>query len=602
MENIGSYDSDSEEPPPSSSVIVRAMNSAPMVSTLTHVPSVIAHDAVQLYTNPKASSILAPMHGPQHPFKFNVAPQGTTQAGLGFIEPSAMDDYAFEEQYQTYQRSGYAVDNSNAIVGDVNAYFASGGETAQSVRLKRKPKRKRDAAGAIEAAIRDYDDIGDEESGPWAPEAEESSEVEDTADVPLLPDTATATITAPTAAPTSTAPPTTTTPPPPAEELPVNTDPTMHIIEPDDEEEKWERVNERKMHTVLPPRAARGSAIPQSKTTFHGTELYDYQGRSWVAPPSGVRPRDVSENHDCYIPKKCIKKYAGHTKGVSGIQFSPGTGHLLLSGSMDGKCKIWDVLGDRQVKRTYVGHTEGVKSLHMCHTGFKFLSSGYDRVMRMWDVETGVAVGTYCNRKMGYHVRFHPTDENTFMMSASDNKIYQWDARTGTIAQEYNYHLQPVNTVTFFDDGRRFLSSSDDKKILVWEYGIPVPSKYIQEPGMHSVTAATLSPAGDFVAGQSMDNSIVVYAVGERVKQMRRRVFRGHSPTSGTEVGFSSNGKFIMSGDSQGQLHVWDFQSTKAYRKFQAHDNGPCVGSTWHPLEPSWVATCGWDGLIKLWD
>ena len=137
MENIGSYDSDSEEPPPSSSVIVRAMNSAPMVSTLTHVPAVIAHDAVQLYTNPKASSILAPMHGPQHPFKFNVAPQGTTQAGLGFIEPSAMDDYAFEEQYQTYQRSGYAVDNSNAIVGDVNAYFASGGETAQSVRREK---------------------------------------------------------------------------------------------------------------------------------------------------------------------------------------------------------------------------------------------------------------------------------------------------------------------------------------------------------------------------------------------------------------------------------------------------------------------------------
>lgn len=37
------------------------------------------------------------------------------------------------------------------------------------------------------------------------------------------------------------------------------------------------------------------------------------------------------------------------------------TGHLLLSASMDGKCKVWDVMGDRQVKRTYIGHTEGVK-------------------------------------------------------------------------------------------------------------------------------------------------------------------------------------------------------------------------------------------------
>lgn len=33
----------------------------------------------------------------------------------------------------------------------------------------------------------------------------------------------------------------------------------MHILEPDIEEEKWERVNERKISHMLPPRPARGS-------------------------------------------------------------------------------------------------------------------------------------------------------------------------------------------------------------------------------------------------------------------------------------------------------------------------------------------------------
>ena len=136
MENIGSYDSDNDEPAPSSTMVVRAVNSAPAVATLSRAPATITHDAVQLYTNPKASSVLAPLHGPQHPFKFNVAPQGTVQAGLGYIESAAMDDFTFEEQYQTYQRSGYAVDNTNAIVGDVAAYFANNGATAQSVQGK----------------------------------------------------------------------------------------------------------------------------------------------------------------------------------------------------------------------------------------------------------------------------------------------------------------------------------------------------------------------------------------------------------------------------------------------------------------------------------
>ena len=86
-------------------------------------------------------------------------------------------------------------------------------------------------------------------------------------------------------------------------------------------------------------------------------------------------------------------------------------------------------------------------------------------------------------------------------MAASDNRIYQWDARTGNVCQEYNYHLQPCNTITFFDGGRKFASTSDDKKLLVWEYDIPVPIKYIAEPGMHSIPAITVHPSGEFFAG-----------------------------------------------------------------------------------------------------
>ena len=138
-------------------------------------------------------------------------------------------------------------------------------------------------------------------------------------------------------------------------------DPTMHIVEPDEEAEKWEKVNERKLTFTLPPRPPRGSVASSAKTTFHGPEEVDYQGRSWTAAPSGIRPEEEFGDHDCFIPKKCIRKFTGHTKGVHAIEFFPGTGHLLLSCSMDGKCKIWDVYEDRNVRRTYVGHTEAVR-------------------------------------------------------------------------------------------------------------------------------------------------------------------------------------------------------------------------------------------------
>ena len=140
---------------------------------------------------------------------------------------------------------------------------------------------------------------------------------------------------------------------------------------------------------------------------------------------------------------------------------------MLLSGGLEGKCKIWDVYGDRNCKRTYIGHQEGVKAIQFSNDGLEFLSSGYDRYIRLWDVETGQVRGTFSNRKMGYDVKFYPNDNNIFLVAASDNKIYQWDVRTGEVCQEYNYHLQPCNTITFFDNGRKFVSTSDDKKILV---------------------------------------------------------------------------------------------------------------------------------------
>ena len=128
--------------------------------------------------------------------------------------------------------------------------------------------------------------------------------------------------------------------------------------------------------------------------------MFDYQGRPWWQAPSGVRAD--GGDHACYVPKKCVKKLTGHTKGVQCVEYYPGTGHLLLSASLDGKCKIWDIMGDRNVRRTYHGHTEGVRSIHFNNTGSEFLSSGFDRLIRMWDVETGQAKGitpcmNYCN-------------------------------------------------------------------------------------------------------------------------------------------------------------------------------------------------------------
>lgn len=58
---------------------------------------------------------------------------------------------------------------------------------------------------------------------------------------------------------------------------------------------------------------------------------------------------------------------------------------------------------------------------------------------------------------------------------------------------------------------------------------------------------------------------------------------------------------YLVSGDADGKCYIWDWKSTKLYKKWKAHD-GVCISALWHPHEPSKVLTAGWDGAIKYWD
>ena len=355
-----------------------------------------------------------------------------------------------------------------------------------------------------------------------------------------------------------------------------------------------------------------GPSVPYSKgvsksevrSVFHGDSETDYQGRSWNTPPTDIKPLDEDDQAKmkCFLPKKRVHTYTGHTKGVRKIDIFPKYGHLLLSGSFDSKVKIWDVHRKRRCMRTCMGHSQGVNDVQFSNDGDCFLSSSLDRHIKLWDTETGKCRIDLTNHKIPYCVKFYPENNNLVLAGCSNKKIVQYDCRTGDIVQEYNHHLGPVNTVTFVDENRKFVSTSDDKKVLVWEMNIPVPVKYITDPTMHSIPAVTERPGGKFIVGQSLDNQILTFNSGTRVKPHKKR-FSGHINAGfACQIGFSPNGQYLMSGDGDGRLWFWDWKSSKVYRKIRAHNDGPCIGCQWHPIYPSRVFTCGWDGTIKEWE
>ncbi len=341
----------------------------------------------------------------------------------------------------------------------------------------------------------------------------------------------------------------------------------------------------------------------ETSSVFHGTAERDYQGRPWCSRPRGINP---DEEHDCFVPKTVVRTLTGHDKGVWDVAFAPQYGHLLLSASTDKTVKAWNFRDDPEDytnMRTYYGHTEAVKSVRFSGDGASFVTASFDRTIRVWDAETGTCTGSFSNGSIPNQALFSQREPTVVLSACKNRRVMQYDLRSGEMVQEYNYHLDAVNSVTFYDDGNRFMSTSDDKKILLWDYNTPTPHKYIAEPHMHSMPAATLSPDGAHIAGQCMDNAIRVYSTQGRFSLAKNREFKGHVVSGyACQIAFSPNGRFLASGDEGGQLWFWDWVRCRKIKTLRGHTGGPCISLKWHPLRPSCVVSCGWDGKIKIWD
>ncbi|WVN86317.1 uncharacterized protein L203_101480 [Cryptococcus depauperatus CBS 7841] len=500
-----------------------------------------------------------PVAGPENPFDHRKNKGMNTLSG--HVEEQSMDDYSFLVAQRTFDVYGYTLNpslessNTQPYIGSVNNAHSNGYNSIENVRPTRSQKKetKRKRGGKGDAGIVDGDDAY---MGPWADWQKDK------------------------------------------EEEPV--------FEEEYENEEWREEKRRREEATAAAKEKMKTAM-EEKSIFHGKDLYDYAGRTYMHIPTDtdvkLNPSDDAPPPNAYVPERCIHTWTGHNKAVSAIRLFPRSGHLLLSASMDTKVKLWDIYHEGNCLRTFLGHSQAIKDIAFNNSGDKFLSASYDKHIKLWDTETGKCIQAFTNGKIPNVVKFNPDGDkqHIFLAGMQDKKIIQYDLREREIVQTYDQHLGPVNTITFVDENRRFVTTSDDKTIRGWDYDIPVVIKYIAEPYMHSMPAVALHPSKKYFACQSLDNQILIYSADGSFRQNRKKRFAGHAVAGyACNVGFSPDGKYISSGTGGGEVVFWDWKSGKITKRLKAH-NQVVIDHAWLPNEHSKLVTASWDGLIKLW-
>lgn len=347
--------------------------------------------------------------GPANPFKTTEGNAPKRKNVLtGYAEEAVISDATFTTQHRTFQSTGYAQDPGavGQYVGDLaNAQRLGGRDVVQmrpskevSEAFRRKRQKKGDPSIVDgEGAYR----------GPWARYQSLDQAYEDEAALA-------------------------------GEEL------------ASDEEYIEEAIVPARASAMDKAATGYEADVSSAETTeFHGSQLYDYQGRSYMHVPLdlGIDLRKDSGSERNYHPKKQIFKWKFGSKPITALRFFPNSGHLLLSASADSKIKLWSVYNERELLRSYFGHSKSVSDISFSSSGTTFLSGSYDRKMALWDVETGTVISRFNTGKIPHVIKFHPDpSSHEFLAGMSDNKIVQFDMRSGEMTQEYNHHLASINS------------------------------------------------------------------------------------------------------------------------------------------------------------
>lgn len=341
-----------------------------------------------------------------------------------------------------------------------------------------------------------------------------------------------------------------------------------------------------------------------------------------------------------------------HETYLSGLAFVRGAaGDKLVTTGYDGpkstSVRIWDYTNFGLAPSILRGHDDEITLLATAPGVNGFVTTGYDRSLRVWSVDSPHAEPTILAVGVGPvdELAIAPSSAALYSTGAAFPFVQGWDARNGTATEQLHtggengltaltvhsdgaliaagdtsgiVHLwtppqsEPVSTfpahegavssVASQPTGRLLATAGNDGAVHLWNLDAPGDRQTVAQENAR-ITALQFSPGGDQLAYSNDDNNgngvITLWTLddADAAAPVRLRT-RGNGLTT---IAFSPDGALLAAGDQSGRVWLWDLsRPVRAAQAWDAHANE--INTVAFGADRNRLITASADHTVRLWD
>ncbi|KAK6164008.1 hypothetical protein DH2020_000872 [Rehmannia glutinosa] len=254
---------------------------------------------------------------------------------------------------------------------------------------------------------------------------------------------------------------------------------------------------------------------------------------------------------------------------------------------------------------TLYGHTEAVRTVFVLASKKLVFTSGYDQVVRMWDLEEGLAIAS--SRPLGCTIRAVAADTKLLIAGGTDGFIHGWKVEDGNPnlfdlrAQPHNQntefrvweHVGPITCLAL--DISKMYSGSWDMTIRVWDRSslkclkVLVHNDWVWSLVPHDTTIGSTAGSGVYIWDTDSGNQIAV--------------INGSHVGNTYSLARSHTGKLLFTGGENGSIHMFEINRNVKCNIHRIATWIPHSGSVYSlAFEFPWLVSASSDGKISLID